>query len=125
MFMRAGHEIRGGGAAGGHSREVASKAKSSPDLGPGAHVGGRIRRCRDCRVRKVLEVGFYRERSCRGGYRPECKRCSNRARAERARRRYEPKSGRRYLTKRDREAKAAAPEPGTAPKIPQVLTGPA
>jgi len=55
----------------------------------------------------VLEIGFYRERSYREGFRPECKRCSNRARAERARRRYEPRTGRRYLTRRDRQAAAA------------------
>ncbi len=106
--MRARSEIRGGGAAGGHPTVMASRAKSSPDSAPEAHACRPIRRCRDCQVRKVLEVGFYRERTCRGGYRPECKRCSNRARARRARRRYEPKTGRRYVTKGDRKEAGAS-----------------
>ena len=89
---------------------MASGAKSSPDLGSEAHTGCRIRRCRDCHIRKVVEVGFYRERTCRDGYHPECKRCSNRARAERARRRYAPKTGRRYVTKGDKKGAAASRE---------------
>lgn len=110
MFMRAGHEIRGGAAVGSHYRDVASGAKSSPDLAAEAHVGSPVRRCRDCRVRKVLGIGFYRERTCRGGYRPECKRCSNRAWARRARLRYAPKTGKRYVTKGDKAEAAASQE---------------
>jgi hypothetical protein len=103
--------MRGGGAAGGGSAGTTLGAKSSPDSGSGAHTGLCVRRCKDCLIRKVLEVGFYRERTCREGYRPECRRCFNRARAERARRRYEPRTGRRYLIRRDRaEAAARGPE---------------
>lgn len=103
MFMRVGSDIRGVGALGDRSRGGALGAKSSPDSAFQAHAGGPIRRCRDCQVRKVLEIGFYRERTCRGGYRPECKRCSNKARARRARSRYVPKTGRRYVTEGDRK----------------------
>ena len=60
-----------------------------------------VKRCRDCGVRKAAWA-FYREKSCRGGRRPECKRCHNRARARWARSRYVPKTGRRYRTKADR-----------------------
>lgn len=60
-----------------------------------------IRRCRACGVRKVLKKGFYRDRTGRGGYRSQCKRCRNRQRAAWARARYVPKTGRRYQTESD------------------------
>jgi hypothetical protein len=63
-----------------------------------------IRRCKSCGVRKVLSLGFYRDRTGRGGYRARCKKCRNRQRARWARSRYTPKTGRRYLTKADRLA---------------------
>jgi hypothetical protein len=53
----------------------------------GAHTVQEVRRCRKCGVRKVLEVAFYRDRSCKGGRRPECKRCRNAYRREWSRRR--------------------------------------
>lgn len=61
-----------------------------------------IRRCKGCGVRKVLALGFHRERRGRAGYRARCKRCRNRQRAEWARARYRPKTGRRYRTQADR-----------------------
>lgn len=63
---------------------------------PGAHRL-EAKRCRRCGVRKALWA-FYRERTCRGGRRPECKRCH----AGWRRSRYAPKTGRRYLTRADR-----------------------
>jgi hypothetical protein len=63
-----------------------------------------IRRCKSCGVRKVLSLGFYRDRTSRGGYRARCKKCRNRQRARWARSRYTPKTGRRYRTKADRLA---------------------
>lgn len=65
-----------------------------------------VKRCRRCGVRKVLWA-FYREKSCRGGHRPECKRCHARWR----RARYQPRTGRRYVTKAD---KAQRPAQGVA-----------
>ena len=56
-----------------------------------------VKRCRRCGLRKAVWA-FYREKSCRGGHRPECKRCHARWR----RARYQPKTGRRYVTKADR-----------------------
>lgn len=52
-----------------------------------SHQAGEVRRCSKCGVRKVLEMGFYRDRTCRGGRRPECKRCRNNYRKEWSRRR--------------------------------------
>jgi hypothetical protein len=67
-----------------------------------------IRRCKSCGVRKLLALGFYRHRTGRGGYRAECKKCRNRQRAAWARARYVPRTGRRYVTKADRAARAEA-----------------
>lgn len=53
----------------------------------GAHTVQEVRRCSRCQVRKVLEVAFYRDGTCRGGRRPECKRCRNNYRREWSRRR--------------------------------------
>ena len=63
-----------------------------------------LRRCKGCGVRKLLALGFHRERKGRGGFRARCKRCRNRQRARWARSRYIPQTGRRYLTKADRLA---------------------
>ncbi len=52
-----------------------------------SHQLGDVRRCRRCEVRKVLALGFYRDRKSRGGYRRECKRCRNAVRQTWARRR--------------------------------------
>jgi hypothetical protein len=61
------------------------------------------KRCSKCG--EVKPAGdFYRDGKSRGGYRPECKRCRNRQRTQWARRRYVPKTGRRYRTKADRLA---------------------
>lgn len=68
------------------------------------HASLDIRRCKGCGVRKVLALGFYRDRTGRGGYRAQCKRCRNRQRARWARSRYTPKTGRRYQTKAERLA---------------------
>ena len=68
------------------------------------HASGQIRRCKACGVRKLLSLGFYRDRTGRGGYRARCKKCRNRQRARWARSRYTPKTGRRYMTKADRLA---------------------
>jgi len=67
-----------------------------------SHVSSGIRRCKRCGIRKVLTRGFYRDRTCRGGYRRVCKKCRNLQRAAWARRRYVPKTGRRYGAKADR-----------------------
>jgi hypothetical protein len=69
-------------------------------------ASGEIRRCKGCGVRKVLALGFHRERKGRGGYRARCKRCRNRQRARWARERYVPRTGRRYRTRVDRSAEA-------------------
>lgn len=61
------------------------------------------RRCRRCGVRKALWA-FYRERTCRGGRRPECKMCHRAWR----RAHYRPRSGRRNVTKSDRAAQTVA-----------------
>jgi hypothetical protein len=53
----------------------------------GSHTVREVRRCSRCGVRKVLEMAFYRDRTCRGGRRPECKRCRNAYRTEWSRRR--------------------------------------
>ena len=69
---------------------------SRPDLAASSHTGGNIRRCRDCGVRKLLERAFYKERTCRAGYRPECKKCHNKGQARRARARYQASRRGRY-----------------------------
>lgn len=53
----------------------------------GSHTVQEVRRCSRCGVRKVLDVAFYRDRTCRGGRRPECKRCQNKYRQAWVRRR--------------------------------------
>jgi hypothetical protein len=72
------------------------------------------KRCSKCGGEKPL-AEFYAAKGGLGGRRPECKRCSNSYRNSWARRRYVPKTGRRYRTRRDREAEAAAREPDAAP----------
>ncbi|HVG30827.1 MAG TPA: hypothetical protein VM864_14050 [Pyrinomonadaceae bacterium] len=81
---------------------------------PAAHVPSEIRRCRVCGVRKLIEVGFYRAKDCRGGRRHECKKCHNRWRAAWARSRYVPKTGRRYVTKSDLNKRETKPSTGPA-----------
>lgn len=70
---------------------------------PEEHQGAQVKRCRQCGVRKMLWA-FYREQSCRGGRRPECKRCH----AAWRRSHYRPKTGRRYKTKADKARAHAA-----------------
>jgi hypothetical protein len=62
--------------------------------------------------------GFYALRRGLQGRRPECKSCHNAYHNRWARRRYVPKTGRRYRTRRDRAEAAAAGAPETAPEIP-------
>ncbi|MDQ3919589.1 MAG: hypothetical protein M3348_14055 [Acidobacteriota bacterium] len=83
---------------------IAGKWSPASGLAAGSHSSPSIRRCKTCGVRKVLSLGFYRDRTSRGGYRRECKRCRNRKRALWARERYRPKTGRRYRTGADRRA---------------------
>ena len=85
------------------------------ELAAESHAFSGIRRCKRCGVRKVLDLGFYRDRTCRGGYRQVCKKCRNRQRAGWARCRYVPKTGRRYRTRSDRAEAAAEQGPKTAP----------
>lgn len=73
-----------------------------------SHASHEVRRCRSCGVRKLLALGFHRERKGRSGYRAKCKKCRNRQRARWARARYVPQTGRRYRTKRDRQAEGPA-----------------
>lgn len=87
---------------------IAGLRPSWQELAAESHASGGIRRCQRCRVRKALDRGFYRDHTSRGGYRQVCQKCRNRERAAWARRRYVPKTGRRYLTKRDRAASAAS-----------------
>ena len=73
-----------------------------------------VKRCAKCgQVKPAGE--FYAAKRCAQGRRPECKACSNSYHNGWARRRYVPKTGRRYRTRRDREAGAAALEPDAAP----------
>lgn len=81
---------RGGGAV------MASEASIVNRFSPDGHRL-EVKRCRRCGVRKAIWA-FYREKSCRGGRRPECKRCH----AGWRRARYLPKTGQRYVTKADR-----------------------
>ena len=78
---------------------IAGFQAARDDLEADSHACAGIRRCRRCRIRKLLDRGFYRDRTSRGGYRQVCKKCRNGERARWARRRYEPTTGRRYRTK--------------------------
>jgi hypothetical protein len=95
----------------GKAGEIIAETDSAPParvVNPSASQ--EIRRCTGCGVRKLLSLGFHRERKGRGGYRARCKRCRNRQRAEWARARYRPQTGRRYRTKADRaRASSGAP----------------
>ena len=63
------------------------------------------KRCTKCG--KCKPAGeFYAAKGGALGRRPECKACSNEYRSRWARRRYVPKTGRRYRTRRDREEDA-------------------
>jgi hypothetical protein len=93
------------GAGSGKRGEIIAGNGSAPAarvVNP--HASGEIRRCKGCGVRKVLALGFYRDRTGRGGYRARCKKCRNGQRARWARSRYVPKTGRRYRTKAERLA---------------------
>jgi hypothetical protein len=75
---------------------------------------GATKRCTKCG--KVKPVGeFYAAKGGLLGHRPDCKSCSNSYHNRWARSRYVPKTGRRYLTRRDREAAAAAGASKNAP----------
>jgi hypothetical protein len=92
-------------AGGGNRGEIIAEKGSAPTARVVNPDSSReLRRCTGCGVRKVLALGFHRERKGRGGYRARCKKCRNRQRARWARSRYIPKTGRRYLTKADRLA---------------------
>jgi len=66
---------------------------------------GAEKRCTKCgKVKSVQE--FYAAKGGMLGRRPDCKQCSNSYHNRWARRRYVPKTGRRYQTKRDREEAA-------------------
>jgi len=69
-------------------------------------VEAATKRCTKCGKSKPAGE-FYAARGGRLGRRPECKSCSNAYRNGWARRRYVPKTGRRYRTKADRDAEAA------------------
>lgn len=97
VALPAAQPPRGGGAVAG------TGASNVNRFGPGDHRL-EVKRCRRCGVRKAVWA-FYREKSCRGGRRPECKRCHARWRRER----YRPKTGRRYVMKADRAARAGGP----------------
>jgi hypothetical protein len=73
---------------------------------------GAEKRCTKCGKCKPVEE-FYAAKGGLLGRRPDCKACSNSYHNRWARQRYVPKTGRRYRTRRDREAAAAA----GAPKI--------
>jgi hypothetical protein len=70
-----------------NGENITGFAPSMAALVSGAHTVSEVRRCSRCQVRKVFEVAFYRDRTCRGGRRPECKRCRNAYRKEWSRRR--------------------------------------
>jgi hypothetical protein len=103
--------LRGAGAVfvgmrpeSGKGGEIIAEKGSAPAARVvNASASGEIRRCTGCGVRKVLALGFHRERKGCSGYRARCKRCRNRQRACWARERYVPQTGRRYLTKADRQ----------------------
>ena len=90
-------------AVGGKKGEIIAENRPTWEAwAPDSHLTPEIRRCRRCGVRKLLARGFYRERKGRGGYRRVCKKCRNLQRAAWARRRYVPKTGRRYRSRADR-----------------------
>lgn len=100
MVKSSGHKGLGGFSA------VPAVRTGGAVIGSGAPIVNRfhsdehrleVKRCRRCGVRKAVWA-FYCEKSCRGGRRPECKRCHARWR----RARYQPKTGQRYVTKADR-----------------------
>jgi hypothetical protein len=62
--------------------------------------------CSKCGRRLPL-MAFYAHKRGIMGRRPDCKRCHNSYRNGWARRRYVPKTGRRYFTRADRAALAA------------------
>ena len=93
---------------GGSGKIIAGFRATWEELVAAPHDLPPIRRCKSCGVRKLLDRGFYRDRTCRGGFRQVCKKCRNRERAAWARRRYLPKTGRRYVTKGDKKEAAAA-----------------
>ncbi|MET0625742.1 MAG: hypothetical protein ABW250_22595 [Pyrinomonadaceae bacterium] len=71
------------------------------------------KKCRKCG--KVKPAGeFYAAKGGLLGRRPDCKSCSNSYHNRWARRRYVPKTGRRYRTRGDRAEAAAAGAPDTA-----------
>lgn len=77
-------------------------------------VGEGTKTCSKCGRRLPLS-GFYALRRGLQGRRPDCKSCHNDYRARWARRRYVPKTGRRYRTRRDRAAAVAAGAASGAP----------
>ncbi len=64
------------------------------------------KRCSKCGRQRPLS-GFYAHKRGLQGRRPDCKSCHNSYRNRWARRRYVPKTGRRYFTKGDRAALAS------------------
>lgn len=64
-----------------------------------------MKTCSKCGREKPL-AAFYAHRRGIRGRRPDCKACHNAGRNRWARRRYVPKTGRRYLTRADRAALA-------------------
>jgi hypothetical protein len=86
---------------------IAGFSSGRDDLTAEAHVDQGVRQCKRCGVRKLLDRGFYRDRTCRGGYRQVCKKCRNRERAGWALRRHVPRTGKRYLTRGDRATAAS------------------
>ncbi|HEX8560332.1 MAG TPA: hypothetical protein VF668_19705 [Pyrinomonadaceae bacterium] len=68
--------------------------------------GEETKTCSKCGRRLPL-TAFYALRRGLLGRRPDCKACHNAYRNGWARRRYVPKTGRRYVTKADRAARAA------------------
>lgn len=66
---------------------------------------GQTKRCSKCGAVKPLGE-FYAHGRGLHGRRPDCKRCHNGYHNGWARRRYVPKTGRRYVTRGDRETLA-------------------
>jgi hypothetical protein len=87
---------------GENSKIIAEFSPRGQELMATSHQLGDVRRCSGCQIRKVLNVAFYRDRKSRGGYRRECKKCRNRARAQWPRDSYVPKIGRRNRMKANR-----------------------
>lgn len=75
------------------------------------------KRCTKCGKCKPV-ADFYAAKGGLLGRRPDCKSCSNSYHNAWARRRYAPKTGRRYRTRRDRAGAAAPHElPSDAPVL--------